>query len=130
MIIQANSSARPEIGAVLTRPKGIVSHSGIYLGQDHVFENVPEGARIVPWSQFAAGHPVTVGTKLKIHAQELWQRAQAIVVERRAYHLTDFNCDDAVNEVAGEIVRQSQVLGFALAGIAVFAVASLLSSNS
>lgn len=130
MIIEANSWGRPEIGAVLTRPKGIATHSGIYMGQDHVFDNVPEGARLVPWSIFSAGYPVTAGEKLKLPEQELWRRAHAIIAAKRKYHIADFNCDDAVNLMAGTIVRPSQFIGFALASLFLVAVAGALSSKA
>jgi hypothetical protein len=110
MIIEPNSSMRPAVGAIVTRPKGFATHSAIYMGQNTAFENVPGGARFVSWYEFANGQTVTVCETLNIPYSELWRRAQAIVAAKRQYHLVDFNCDDAVNLVAGEVVRPSQLV--------------------
>lgn len=130
MIIEPNSSARPPIGAILTRPKEPFSHSGIYLGQNTIFENTHGGARFSTWEEFSQGRPVTAERMLLLSSSELWRRARIVVAAKREYGPLDFNCDDAVNLVAGARVRPSQVAGAVFVGLVAFGVARLLTAKS
>ncbi len=130
MVIEPNSSARPPIGAILTRPKPPFSHSGFFMGQDTVFENVPGGARFSTWAEFSKGHPVTTEQMLLLSYSELWRRAHAVVAAKREYGPLDFNCDDAVNLVAGARVRPSQIVGAFFVGLLAFGAARLLTMTS
>lgn len=125
------SFARPAVGSILTRAKGLVQHQGIYLGDDQVFENTPEaGERIGSLAEFAQGQPVTIKKVIALSAHELYRRVHGAVNARRRYDLLTNNCDHAVTRIIDGEARSPQLVGWGLAFATVVLVLGGLASTT
>lgn len=82
------------IGDLLYRSKGIVQHTGVYLGTDQVLHNTPStGVRISHFRDFAENKVVKV-VKVTVNDHTLLtQRLQEILCDNNHYHVFGNNCE-------------------------------------
>jgi hypothetical protein len=94
------------VGTVLSRPKGLSLHRGIYLGNGLVYESTWKfGARLATFSQFAAKRKVKAEKILSVPMKLIYQRVKASL--GRSYNPLTNNCDHAIARIEGGAPRKS-----------------------
>jgi hypothetical protein len=113
------------VGTVLSRPKGLALHRGIYLGNGLVFENTWKfGAHLATFSQFAAKRKVRAEKVLRVPAKLIYKRVKAAL--GRPYNLLTNNCDHAIARIEGDAPRKTAAGDIVrLAALALFAAVLL-----
>ena len=117
--------ARYLAGDVLSRPKGLVTHRGIALGDGRVLHNTPgRGEHISSEQEFASGHRVRVTPGTYDARQRALSHASHFEYARRGrrYHLLGNNCEHTVSRATSGAARSPQLRGW-VAGLGLAAVA-------
>lgn len=115
-------------GDKISRPKmgGTVRHIGVYLGNNHVFHNSPEmGEHVSTFADFAAGQTVNIDKRdPNVNLVQLNWRVEERLQNRKPYHWSDYNCEDAANYVLTGKTGSEQLQGWAAiaAGVALVAM--------
>lgn len=109
-------------GEVIWRPKGLVRHRGVVVGDGWVLHNTPgRGEHVSTLAEFAAGR--TVRRERTPPAPDPVALARARVERSgRRYHLLYNNCEHTVSRVTEGRSRSPQLLGW-VAGVVAGAVA-------
>jgi len=111
------------VGTVLSRPKGLSLHRGIYLGNGLVYENTWKfGARLATFSQFAAKRKVKAEKVLKISARLIFRRVKASL--GTPYNPLTNNADHAIARIEGAESRGAGA-AYAYAALGLFVIALL-----
>ena len=114
------------LGDILWRPSGLgVTHFGIALGSDLVFDIVPGGGpRVVSRKQFAAGKSVSLRRSHLNDVRPLLARMRQAADSQRLYDPIAFNCEHLKNFVlSGEKYSETVIALGLLAIVGIWALA-------
>jgi hypothetical protein len=115
------------VGTVLGRPKGLLEHQGIYLGDGLIFENSPKtGERISTFAEFSQNETVRILTNIKLSAVELYRRVATSLQKKRSYCPVTNNCEQSVNRIATGFAWSWQVLFWTLAAVLCIVVGAVM----
>ena len=118
MQVQTIPFAALPIGTVLERPKGILRHQSIYLGNSFVFENTPEfGERVTTLAEFAQQKSVTALRTIKLSTQDLYDRVKESLQKKRHYHPITNNCEQSVSRIENGFAWSTQLAFWVIAAI-------------
>lgn len=80
-------------GDKLSRPKGVFTHTGIYIGHDQVFHSTPgRGPHISSLNEFAAGKLVTVDPANDADRPAILARVRSELERQQQYDPVFNNC--------------------------------------
>lgn len=115
----------PSPGDVLWRTSGFVTHYGIALGSDRVFDIVPGGGpRVVSLRQFAAGNSVSLRRPHLDDLLPLLARVRQAADSQRPYDPIAFNCEHLKNFVlSGKAYSETVTVVALLAVVGIWALA-------
>lgn len=111
------------VGDIVERPKGLLFHVGVHLGNGLVFHSSPtrKGAAVTSEAEFANGQPVSSRGHINLDSRILYQRVQTILARQEPYDAVTNNCEDVVTEVAtgkrGRTVLVAALWLLAIAGV-------------
>lgn len=109
------------VGTVLSRPKGLTLHRGIYLGNGLVFESTWKwGSRLATFAQFAAKRRVRAEKVLETPPSEIFRRVKDSL--GMPYNALTNNCNHAIARIEGGARPRSGLRGYALLALLVGAV--------
>ncbi|MEL0623795.1 lecithin retinol acyltransferase family protein [Marinomonas arenicola] len=87
-------NSKLKAGDLLYRSKGIVEHSGVYIGNNEVFHNSPtNNTEIVNFSEFAEGKNVKVIYQPIADRQDLLARMNMLTSKETKYQWFANNCE-------------------------------------
>lgn len=87
-------NSKLKAGDLLYRTKGIVEHSGVYIGNNEVLHNSPtNNTEIVKLSEFAEGKNVKVIYQLVKDKEELLARMKMLTSKETKYQWFANNCE-------------------------------------
>ncbi|GAA6169764.1 lecithin retinol acyltransferase family protein [Sessilibacter corallicola] len=85
-------------GDLLYRSKGFVEHAGVYLGNDKVIHNKPDGnVEITHINQYSKGKTVKVVEVNNCNIEDLKNRLYQLLRSDVRYRLTHQNCEHIAN---------------------------------
>ena len=109
------------VGTVLSRPKGLALHRGIYMGNGLVYENTWKfGERLATFSQFAAARPVKAEKVLSVPVRLIFRRVKASL--GRPYNVLTNNADHAIARIEGAASATPRAFAYAALGLFVIAL--------
>jgi len=108
---------------LLHRSKGVIQHTGVYLGNGLVFHNLPEkGVIISSYAEFADGKEVNVTRVELTESKFLAGRLKEIINNDSRYHLFANNCEHVAHYlITGRKMSpqiQAIVIGLIFGGVA------------
>lgn len=87
-------NSKLKAGDLLYRTKGIVEHSGLYMGNNEVFHNSPtNNIEVVKMSDYAEGKPVKVIYQTVADREDLLARMQMLTSKETKYQWFANNCE-------------------------------------
>ncbi|BBN59792.1 hypothetical protein EI16_03130 [Hydrogenovibrio marinus] len=120
-------------GDLLYRKKGIVEHAGVYLGQDRVIHNSPNGnTQITSLKDYSNEKEVKVISNnfTKAQQENLITEAENYLSIDKKYNLLNFNCEHLASAFLEEKPSSKQLQGAALGAGTAFALAHKMKSNN
>jgi len=117
-------TARP--GDILTRPKALFVHKGLYLGWGRVLHNTPErGVHISSIDEFAIGKLVTIVPVADDTRTRALNNVNAGIPLPQPYDFLRNNCEHTVTRLVADHPHSPQLFwwGFGIAAISALALA-------
>lgn len=120
-------------GDVLYREKGLVEHAGVYLGQERVIHNVPNGnTQITSLEDYSNGKTIKV---ISNNLTEPQQKTLATNVEHylsidKNYNLLKFNCEHLATTLLDGAPSSKQIQGAALGALSALLLATKSKSKN
>lgn len=91
-------NTKPKLGDLLYRSKGFVQHAGVYIGEERVLHNGPDGGvEVVSYNTYSQGKTVNVVSSDQHNICELKQRLQQITQGDTRYQWFSNNCEHIAN---------------------------------
>lgn len=115
-----------ESGDVLIRPKGLLEHVGICLGNGQVLHNTPnEGVHISSVDEFADGKLLSIRKTPPYLRNHVLKNAYNMLSAHQEYNLLFNNCEHTVTSATEEKAHSNQLLfwGFVAVSVALIAIA-------
>lgn len=95
------ASINPQPGDKLSRPKGLFTHTGIYIGFGRVFHSTDKrGPHVSSLAEFADGKPVTVHPANDADRPTILARVRSELHHNRDYDLLFNNCQHTASRAA------------------------------
>jgi Lecithin retinol acyltransferase len=95
------ANINPQPGDKLSRPKGLFTHTGIYIGFGRVFHSTDDqGPHVSSLADFADGNPVTVHPANDADRPAILSRVRDELHHNRNYDLLFNNCQHAASRAA------------------------------
>ena len=114
-------------GAIISAPKGLVTHVGLHLGNGWVFHNNPaNGEHISPIDSFSKGKPVSVADVLS--GPELiaaWERVSQALGAPKCYDPLANNCEHSLCRALGKPKSSPQLQCAAFMSLILLGIACL-----
>lgn len=106
-----------QFGSVLSVPKGLFYHKGMYVGEGLVFHNHPSsGERLVSLSHFSQGRPVTVDEEGVSEPIIVMSRLKNSLARPSPYKFFK-NCEQTVSKLRTGVSCSPQLRFFGLLGV-------------
>jgi len=98
-------------GDLLERPKGPVTHMGIYLGNGRVLHNTPGyGEHETSFSEFVKDKEVAVYQPPQYMRDHILHNASAVLADPKQYFLLTNNCEHTVRRIVEEQSYSRQLI--------------------
>lgn len=109
-------------GDIVSRPKGLFTHKGAYLGAGQVLHALPGiGTHISSLEEFASGQPVSVQNLSAEERAAVLSRVETELRTSRSYDALRNNCQNVVNRLRTGISYSEEVIFGGLLFIAALA---------
>lgn len=107
------------VGVVLSRPKGLISHKVVTLGNGLVAEMLPSGLLIRPLLESFKGHKPRVESRAIPSNEQpaFFQRLREVMNNDKPYRPLSNNCEHFVNFVRNGVRKSPQAATAMIAGI-------------